>query len=316
MKAFISYSHRDEAMLERLHAHLAVLRKEGAVSAWYDRQILAGGSIDREVANELDGCEVFLALVSPDFLNSGYCYDKEMARAIERHEAGQIAIVPVILEPCDWQSSPLRQFKAIPKDGTPVSEWTNKNAAWLDVVTEIRRLTQNSRHGREESARTPTELRGHPVESSKPKYRVKQSFDQIDREEFRSQVFEKIRTFFESSCEEIDSIDGLRGRYESMGQSRFTCTVVNKRIKSERGGTSHITVRSGVGSFLGDLSWSFDPRAPDNTAHGSFGIESDDYHMFLRGMFLSDGSDKREWSAEEAAIYLWQEFIEKAGISI
>ena len=96
MKAFISYSHRDQGMLDRLHAHLAMLRREGGISDWYDRKIAAGGDIDREVAQQLDDCRIFLALVSPDFLDSGYCYEKEMARAIERHEAGEITIVPIM----------------------------------------------------------------------------------------------------------------------------------------------------------------------------------------------------------------------------
>src|SRR4029077_7550258 len=140
VKAFISYSHRDEPLLERLHVHLAMLRRDGGISQWYDRDIRAGGTIDREVATQLESCELFLALVSPDFLNSGYCYEKEMKRAIQRHDAGGLVIVPVILEPCDWRASPLSQFKAVPKDGKPISEWTNPNTAFLDVVTELRRL--------------------------------------------------------------------------------------------------------------------------------------------------------------------------------
>src|SRR5579859_3019052 len=98
-------------MLDRLHAHLAMLRREGGIVGWYDREILAGAVVDPEISAQLESSELFLALASPDFLASQYCYDKEMTRAIARHEAGQIAVVPIILEPCDWLSSPLRQFK-------------------------------------------------------------------------------------------------------------------------------------------------------------------------------------------------------------
>ncbi len=49
VKAFISYSHRDEKALERLHTHLATLRREGKISTWYDREIQAGQEIDREI---------------------------------------------------------------------------------------------------------------------------------------------------------------------------------------------------------------------------------------------------------------------------
>jgi hypothetical protein len=117
MKAFISYSHRNEQMLERFHTHLTMLRREGAITDWHDREICAGARLDKEIIQHLNECEIFLALVSPDFLSSEYCYGKEMARAIERHEAGELVVIPVILEPCDWQASPLKEFKALPKDG-------------------------------------------------------------------------------------------------------------------------------------------------------------------------------------------------------
>jgi hypothetical protein len=316
MKAFISYSHRDESLLERFHTHLSMLRREGRITSWYDRQIAAGATIDREIDKQLESCQIFIALVSPDFLNSGYCYDREMARAIERHEAGQIVVIPVILEPCDWLTSPLKQFKAIPKDGKPISEWTNKNTAWLDVVTELRRLVESMQaegtgHLPEPEVRSSN--RSEPATRSK--YRVKKTFDQVDREDFRRSAFEVIRDFFEKSCKEVDDVEGLRGRYESMGPGAFTCTVVNRMMKAGRDGTAHITVRAGAHSMLGDISWSFSSRASENTANGGLTVSSDDYHLFMRADFFSGTDDKREWAPEEAANRLWQDFIEQAGIS-
>ena len=99
MKAFISYSRKDEAALERLHIHLAVLRREGHIDEWFDREILAGGEIDAEIAERLESSELFLLLVSPDFLASDYCVEREMERALERHRSGEARVVPIIVEP-------------------------------------------------------------------------------------------------------------------------------------------------------------------------------------------------------------------------
>src|SRR6185437_8083890 len=139
-KLFISYSHRDEKALERLHTHLAMLRREGAIVAWYDRAILAGDDIDNEVDANLADSDIFLALVSPDFLASKYCYEREMTKALERHDAGALRVVPIILEPCDWNSSPLGKLKALPKDGKAISIWANQNVAFLGIVEELRRV--------------------------------------------------------------------------------------------------------------------------------------------------------------------------------
>src|ERR1700733_14201856 len=270
MRAFTSYAHSDDAMLKRLHAHLAMLRRDGTLSHWYDRDILAGGNIDREVAKELSQCDLFLALVSPDFLNSRYCYETEMENAIRRHEAGEITIVPIILEPCDWLSSPLAQFKALPRDGKAISDWTNHNNAFLDVVNELRRLASSD--GAAE-LNNPKSMRSKSAASPTPKYRVKRSFDQIDRDDFRAQAYEVIRDYFEKSTRELDGVEGLRGRYQAMGPLSFTCTVVNHLLKSSGSGVASVTVHAGNRSGLGDISYSHEANSPGNSSNGSFRID-------------------------------------------
>jgi hypothetical protein len=178
-KIFISYSHRDEKALERLHTHLSVLRREGAITAWYDRKILAGDDIDKKIDGNLSDSDIFVALVSPDFLASRYCYEREMAQALKRHADGSLRVIPIILEPCDWQSSPLGKLKAVPKDGKPVSIWTNENTAYLDIVTELRRiLSQPSQPEdlREKVTREPPGL----GDKQGKRYRIKREFDSID----------------------------------------------------------------------------------------------------------------------------------------
>ncbi len=126
MNVFISYSHRDAGALERLHKHLAVMKREGAIETWYDREILAGGDIDHDISVQLEAADLFLLLVSPDFLASDYCYETEMSRALERHDAGVARVIPIIVEPCDWQSSPLKKLKDMPRVGLGGSEWTKE----------------------------------------------------------------------------------------------------------------------------------------------------------------------------------------------
>jgi hypothetical protein len=315
MKAFISYSHRNERMLERFHTHLAQLRRESRISDWYDRQIVAGAHIDHEIFAQLEDSQVFIPLVSADFLSSNYCYEKEMSRAIERHAAGEVMIVPVILEPCDWRASPLGTFKALPKDGRPISEWPNEDAAWFDVVTELRRLAQSKSVAGPRAAAAPVRSVPAAAKTMPSKYRVKRSFDQIDRDDFRVEAFEVVRDFFERSVVEIHGVDGVRARYQSMGPNAFTCTVINRLIKTPRGGEAHITVHASPQAVLGEIYYSFEAHASSNTANGGFSIEADDYHLFLRPDGFSDDRRDRTWSAQEIAGRLWQEFLAKAGIT-
>jgi hypothetical protein len=203
-QAFISYSHRDEKSLDRLHTHLALLRREKLIATWYDRNILAGSNFDRDIATRLKDSDLFLALLSPDFLASDYCYEKEMDVALKRHEEGSLRVVPIVLEPCDWKSSPLGRLKALPKDGKPISLWTNENVAYLDVTTELRRLLDEpAKKGRERPTRE-AEAGANPRPSKR--YRIRKDFDSIDRDEFRQKSFGAIEEFFRRSVDELNEI--------------------------------------------------------------------------------------------------------------
>jgi len=144
VKAAISYSHDDAALLDKLHKHLAVLRREGLITTWTDRDILAG-VIDEHVDRAWEEADMYLLLVSASFIDSNYCYEREFKRALERFRLGEAAIVLIILRECDWQIRELRQFKAYPTDGKPIvsRHWHSEDEALADVVSGLRKLIKN-----------------------------------------------------------------------------------------------------------------------------------------------------------------------------
>ena len=312
MKVFISYSHKDDAALERLHIHLAVLRRDGHIDEWFDREILAGGEIDAEVVERVESSGLFLLLVSPDFLASDYCVEREMERSLERHRSGDARVVPIIVEPCDWASTPLRDLKALPRDSKPVSDWTNENNAYLDVVKELRRVLE------EEEVPLAAEQgevtgRAAPAWSGVRRYRAKRDFDEIDRSDFRGAAFGVIRDYFERAVAEIDAIEDLRGRFVSLSATSFTCTIVNR---AREHGTAHVTVYGrGEKVGFGDISYSFSENAPPNTANGMFTIEADEYELYLSSMMMGIGQHEERLTPETAAEQLWVEFLQQAGVT-
>src|SRR4051794_8679533 len=100
--AFISYAHADNKRRERLHKHLVMLRREGLIREWSDHEIKAGDRFGDEIDAALERSGLFIALVSPDYLASNYCYEKEFQRAQELEATGHPRVVAVIVEPCDW----------------------------------------------------------------------------------------------------------------------------------------------------------------------------------------------------------------------
>ncbi|CAN93790.1 WD-repeat protein [Sorangium cellulosum So ce56] len=142
IRLFFSYSHKDEAFRDELETHFALLEREGLLQSWHDRRIAAGDARAGQIDKNLDEAEVILLLVSADFVASDYCFDGEMRRALERHDAGDARVIPVILRPTDWHSAPFARLQALPKDARPVTLWQDRDEAWTDVVKGIRRAVE------------------------------------------------------------------------------------------------------------------------------------------------------------------------------
>ena len=203
MKAFISYSHKDDTALERLHVHLKQLQRDGQMVSWTDEKITAGSKIDNAISKELLSSQLFLALVSPDYIFSNYCFEKEFTKALELQKEGKLIIVPIIVEPCDWLSTPLSTFKALPKDGKAVSEWNNPNTAYLDVVQNLRVLMNSDVEVTQASNISVSTNITMPSRN----YRVKKDFDSIQKIDFVEQSFTEIKEKMISFLNEIVQVD-------------------------------------------------------------------------------------------------------------
>jgi tetratricopeptide (TPR) repeat protein len=147
VEIFYSYSHKDEKLRERLEKHLSILRREGVISGWTDRKITGGNEWAGEIDEHLESARIILLLISADFLASDYCYDKEMMRAMERHNSGEAVVIPVILRDVDWSGAPFGKLQGLPKDAKPVTLWANRDKAFKNVAVGIRKVVEELRAG-------------------------------------------------------------------------------------------------------------------------------------------------------------------------
>jgi TIR domain len=138
VEVFCSYSHRDEDLRKEFEAHVALMRRKGLIRIWHDRQILAGDDWAGEIDSHLDSADLITLFVSSDFLNSDYCYEKEMTRALERNLKEKTLVVPIIVRACDWQEAPFSNLQAVPTNAKAVTSWTNRDEAWTDVAAHLK----------------------------------------------------------------------------------------------------------------------------------------------------------------------------------
>ena len=137
IKLFFSYAHEDRPFQQALNKHLTPLVRAGFVTPFSDGDIHAGIEWAEEVYHHLNEADIILLLISPDFMNSDFCYHVEMTRALKRHSCEEVRVLPILLRPTYWEHTPLARLQVLPRGGKPVSTSRNRDQVFLDIVSDI-----------------------------------------------------------------------------------------------------------------------------------------------------------------------------------
>ncbi len=157
-KIFISYSHKDEtAWKDEVVKHLAALRNQDLIEDWTDRQI-EPGQWNEQIEKAMEEADIFLLLITHNFLSSKYISSREITTAYRRFKEGKAKIFPIICDSCEWNLQPvtkeekefntdenremyvwLGKFQAFPKDARPIKNWPNSQDGFVDVVKQLRK---------------------------------------------------------------------------------------------------------------------------------------------------------------------------------
>lgn len=316
LRIFFSYSHDDEGYRNQLEKHLALLKHQGYIATWHDRRIAAGEVIDDAIDDEINRADIILLLVSASFIASAYCFSREMTRAMERQEAGETRVVPVIVRDCDWHTAPFGRLNAVPRDGKSIASWANLDAAYADVARELRAVVEASavanpmRTSRVASTETPT----HQVASGLVRsgnLRVKQHFTDLDKARFLREGFDYIARYFGGSLSELSERNGdIEVTFQRVDAETFTA-VVYRNGKQASACAIHL---SGASPRDGGITYSSDPSRRDGNSYNErISAEADDQSLFLRStgmssMLMGGGRDEK-LTPEGAAELFWTMLI-------
>jgi len=135
---FFSYASKDEALQNELAKHLNLLERQGVITSWDSRQILPGDEREQVISRQLNTADIILLLISSDSIADDTCYDLEIRRAMERHQAGEAHVIPILLRSVDWMGAPFSQLDVLPKNKQPVTTWDNRDEAFRQVAEGIR----------------------------------------------------------------------------------------------------------------------------------------------------------------------------------
>ncbi|AQR64627.1 hypothetical protein BXU06_05810 [Aquaspirillum sp. LM1] len=145
-RIFISYSHQDEIWKDHLLSHLNVLAGEG-LEAWDDRRIAAGDDWLPAIERAIAECDVAVLLISRHFLTSKFIAGQEVPPLLQRREANESRVIPLIVSPCQWQRIDwLKVIQGRPRDGKPLSGMSQHDAdlALSNLAGEIADLAPSA----------------------------------------------------------------------------------------------------------------------------------------------------------------------------
>src|SRR5436305_1992313 len=135
IKIFFCYVTQDRKLRDQLEKHVIMLKRLGQITLRLNREIQAGTNWSHVEDGRFQSADLILLLICPDFLYSDYHYGIEMRHALEKHEAGNVWVIPILLRPTPiWEQSPLGKLRALPKDGKALTEHRNRDGAFTDIV--------------------------------------------------------------------------------------------------------------------------------------------------------------------------------------
>jgi hypothetical protein len=103
----------------------------------------AGSEWEGVIDAHLNDAQVVLLLISADFIDSKYCYDIEMKRALARHEDRQALVIPIMLRAMSLKGTPFAKLQALPKDAKQVVTWADRDSAFVDITDGLRNAIQD-----------------------------------------------------------------------------------------------------------------------------------------------------------------------------
>jgi subtilisin family serine protease len=145
LNIFCSYAHRDAALWQEFKAHLAPMERAGRVKVWSDGLIEPGKRWEVEIYRALDNADIVILLVSAYFVESEFCYSKELKRALEREAEGRATIVPVRVRPVSLKGTMLAEIQALPAEAKPITSFGDPHEGWTQVADRLYDLVEKLR---------------------------------------------------------------------------------------------------------------------------------------------------------------------------
>ncbi len=145
---FVIYALADKDIMLHLLRHLDPLNEAFDLSIWHDDPIIPGQPWKTYIESRIHHTDIFLLLVSDDFMNSQFIKQIEFKAIIDRHKEKKSVVIPIITDNCQWDIDlklidyeiNLRELQVLPEEGKPIGDWDSPDDFYNNVAAGIKTI--------------------------------------------------------------------------------------------------------------------------------------------------------------------------------
>ena len=139
-EVFILNAPEDNKYRKELEKRLEALKDQQSISIWHDGKIIPSPEPQQVIIDKhIETAGMFLLLVSPD-LHGLDQYGTQINKIMERYsnQKERILVIPIIIRPFDWSSTPYRDLPHLPTGKKAISQ-LDSDIAYKEVVEVIQK---------------------------------------------------------------------------------------------------------------------------------------------------------------------------------
>jgi hypothetical protein len=148
LKTFLSYSHDDRAHKNVFATNLAVMQNRGLISSWQDGMIRPGDDWRRAINEQLERMDLFIGLLTTNFLASDFIQRVELKAARQRlreREKRDFLFVLIVVDDNLSLNFDLAQYQLLLPGHKSISKHPNRRAFFNQAQRDIEELIKTFR---------------------------------------------------------------------------------------------------------------------------------------------------------------------------
>ncbi len=140
LRVFLSYSHDDQARQKLFRKNLVALENDGYITFWDDPNIKPDMDWRPEIDRELEAMDVFVGLLTTNFVASKFIQRVEFKRAIERRKDKTARMWLVLVDDRRLEGTKFEGIQVLKPGGKAVSKYPSLRAGFDEAEKEIHQL--------------------------------------------------------------------------------------------------------------------------------------------------------------------------------